>query len=218
MQIEQVPLFQSLPGREIHFLAQTMRPLELEPGVILCREGDHGDTFFVILSGEVEIIKSLGMKSEQVLGVRGPSDFFGEMSLLIPDGLRTASVRTRTPVKLMVLNRMDFDDLLQRRPLLSYEMVRVLSLRLQESNNDTYAVWAEWLLLAAKHGATIASTEVNWLAWEDPFWERTDAQELKCAQENDPLQVIKRIQMHAPLSLLMGEDRFRDITVRREKL
>jgi hypothetical protein len=83
----------------------------------------------------------------------------------------------------------------------------------QQSNVHTYAVWAEWLLLAAQQGATIASTEVDWLAWEDPFWEHVDAQELKRAQERDPHQIVKRIQMHAPIALLMTEPRFRDVKI-----
>lgn len=137
LEISQVPLFRSLPDSEISFLVQALRRLELQAGSLLCREGDHGDTFYIILAGEVEIVKSLGEKSEQFLGVRGPGGYFGEMSLLIPDGRRTASVRTRTAATLAVLNRADFEDLLQRRPILAYEMVRELSLRLRKSDNDT---------------------------------------------------------------------------------
>ena len=88
----------------------------------------------------------------------------------------------------------------------------------EQSVNPTYAIWAEWLLLAACQGAVIASTEVDWLAWEDPYWAHADAEELRRAQENDPLQVVKRIQMHAPIALLMAEPRFRGITVRRRIL
>jgi hypothetical protein len=87
-----------------------------------------------------------------------------------------------------------------------------------ESINPTYAVWSEWLLLAAKSDATIVSIEVDWLAWEDPFWARVAPKELKQAQENDPLQVVKRIQMHGPIALLMIEPRFREIVVRRQVL
>jgi len=105
--------------------------------------------------------------------------------------------------------------------LLGADLARLI---VHESNNSTYAVWTEWLLLAARHGSSIASTEVDWLAWEDPFWARADpkarveAGELKRAQEQDPLQVVKRIQMHAPIALLMAEPRFRGITVRRRVL
>ena len=137
LQIEQVPLFSALPKSEIRFLVQALQPLEKQAGSMLFREGDHGDSFYVILSGEVEIVKSLGESDEQFLGMRGPGGYFGEMSLLIPEGKRTASVRTRTASKFAVLNRVDFQDLLQRRPTLAYEMVRELSLRLQKSDNDT---------------------------------------------------------------------------------
>lgn len=89
---------------------------------------------------------------------------------------------------------------------------------LAESNNPTYAVWAEWLLLAAQQGASIASTEVDWLAWEDPFWEQVDTWTLKRAQESDSRQITKRIHMHAPIALLMAEPRFRDLTIRRAVL
>ena len=136
LKITNVALFSSLPGIEIQFLSEVMRPVELEEGTVLFQEGEHGDKFYIILAGQVEIVKSLGKTDQQVMGIRGPADFFGEMSLLLPDGLRTASVRACTPVKLMELSRVDFDDLLQRRPVLAYEMVRVLSLRLRQTGND----------------------------------------------------------------------------------
>jgi hypothetical protein len=95
---------------------------------------------------------------------------------------------------------------------------------LAESDNPTYAVWAEWILLAAQHGATISSTEVDWLAWEDPYWARVvqqawgDAEEYRRAQETDPHQIVKRIHMHAPIALLFAEPRFRNVTIRRQRL
>ncbi len=135
MQIENIPLFNSLPSREIEVLIAVLNRTEYEADTILFREGEPGDKFYIILSGQVEIIKTLDTAEEQVLGARGPSDFFGEMSLLIPDGLRTASVRTSTPVQLLELGHIDFRKLLERRPALAFELVRVLSLRLRESDN-----------------------------------------------------------------------------------
>jgi hypothetical protein len=84
------------------------------------------------------------------------------------------------------------------------------------SRQPAYAVWAEWLLLASEQGETIATTEVDWLGWETPFWEGVDAEAMKHAQERDPLEIVKRIQMHAPIALLMAEPRFREISVRTE--
>jgi len=130
-----VPLFGSLPPSEIEFLAEALKLVTLNPGVVLFREGDAGDKFYIITKGQVEIVKSLGTADEQTLGKRGSGDFFGEMSLLIPDGLRTASIRACSPVEMMELSRADFDLLLKRRPMLACEMVRELSIRLRHSDN-----------------------------------------------------------------------------------
>jgi len=135
LQIDRVPLFNSLPLSEIEFLAEALRPISLDPGVVLFGEGEPGDKFYIITNGQVEIVKSLGTADERVLGERGPGDFFGEMSLLIPDGLRTASVRACSPVEMMELSRLDFDMLLERRPALACEMLRELSLRLRDDDN-----------------------------------------------------------------------------------
>ena len=68
------------------------------------------------MDGQVEVIKALGTPDERLLAVRGPGDFFGEMSLLDPDGLRTASVRARTPVRLLEMARADFDAVASAPP------------------------------------------------------------------------------------------------------
>jgi len=86
---------------------------------------------------------------------------------------------------------------------------------LRSSTADSWAVWAEWLLLAARNRIPITVKRVDWLAWEDPYWEQADADTLKNAQENDHREVVKRIQLNAPIALLMAEPRFRDLIIDR---
>jgi serine phosphatase RsbU (regulator of sigma subunit) len=135
--ISQVPLFASLPRSEIKHLAQTLRPREFPQGALLFLEGTTGEQSYVLLDGQVEIIKALGTGAERVLGVRQAGSFIGEMSLFSREGLRTASVRAQTPIQTLEITRADFDALLHRRPTLAYEMVRVLSQRLDESEQLT---------------------------------------------------------------------------------
>lgn len=135
MQIETIPLLSSLPSSEYEALIAMMTRTEYERETVLFREGEPGDKFYIILSGQVEIIKALGTAEEQLLGIRSPFDFFGEMSLLISDRLRTASVRTSTPVQMLELCHADLLNLLQHRPALAFELIRVLSLRLRESED-----------------------------------------------------------------------------------
>lgn len=133
--IQQVPLFASLPYDEIRHLAATLREYTFPPGTLLFCEGEHGDRFYVISAGQVEIIKALGTPEERLIGLRGPGEYVGEMSLFNRDGLRTASVRTRTTAQTLELTRADFDALLHRQPTLAYEMVRVLSMRLTQAQD-----------------------------------------------------------------------------------
>jgi serine phosphatase RsbU (regulator of sigma subunit) len=135
--IRQAPLFTSLPDSEIRYLAATLHTSEAPPGKLLFRESEHGDRFYIVLEGQVEIIKALGSEDERLVGVRGPGEYIGEMSLLNRDGLRTASARTLTPARLLEMTRADFDALLNRQPTLAYEMVRVLSMRLHQAHNTT---------------------------------------------------------------------------------
>lgn len=135
LHIESIPLFNSLPNKEIDYLNHSLKQSAIESDTILFREGELGDKFFIIASGYVEIVKALGTREEQILGERGPGDFFGEMSLLLPDQRRTASIRAISSVELLELSRNEFDLLLERRPALACEMVRVLTLRLRASDN-----------------------------------------------------------------------------------
>jgi sigma-B regulation protein RsbU (phosphoserine phosphatase) len=134
--IQRVPLFASLPHDEIQHLAATLRAYTFAPGILLLREGEYGDRFYIIAAGEVEIIKALGTPEEHRIGLRGPGEYVGEMSLFNRDGLRTASARTRTAVQTLEMTRSDFDALLHRQPTLAYEMVRVLSMRLTQAHDS----------------------------------------------------------------------------------
>jgi DNA-binding SARP family transcriptional activator/CRP-like cAMP-binding protein len=131
----QIPLFASLPSSGLKFLAKTLQEHDLPPATVLLREGEQGDQFYILMEGRLEIIKGLDTDEERLLYLRGPGDFVGEMSFLIPSGMRTASIRSLTHVKLLEMTREAFNRLLQRWPEVALEMARALSLRLRDSDN-----------------------------------------------------------------------------------
>lgn len=135
--LSRVPLFVDLPPDEIHHLSTILRLIEIPAGALLMREGERGDLFYVVIEGQIEIIKSFGTQEERLLGIRGSGEYIGEMSLFLRDGLRTASGRAVCHSQLLEMARTDFDEMLERRPHLAYELVRVLSLRLRTSQNET---------------------------------------------------------------------------------
>ncbi len=135
--IQQVPLFASLPATEIEHLNRTLNAVEFPAGTCIFQEGDYGDRFYIVASGEIEIIKAWGTSDERLLGVNGPGTYVGEMSLFDPGGQRTATIRARTAVQLLEMTRSDFDGLLHRQPMLTYELVRELSTRLNGAHINT---------------------------------------------------------------------------------
>jgi serine phosphatase RsbU (regulator of sigma subunit) len=135
--LSNIPLFSSLPAKEIEHLELTLPSVTVAAGEILLVEGRSDDKFYILLEGEVEIIKSLGSDDERLLGVRTAGNLLGEMSLFSVAGCHTASVRSLTPLWLLKVTRAELDALLLRHPQLSYEIIRLFSTRLEESENVT---------------------------------------------------------------------------------
>ena len=95
-------------------------------GEVLFREGDPGSSFYIVLSGSVEVyLKKL---NDQVVATRGVGEFFGEMSLLL-DAPRSASIRALEDTLLFVVERSNLQPILQRHPELADHISEELSLR-----------------------------------------------------------------------------------------
>src|SRR5437773_8392632 len=118
--IAQVPLFAGLSQPELVYLAETLHQITIPADTVLLREGEYGDRCYIVLDGQVDIVKALGTADERLLDSYGPGELFGEMSLLNPDHQRSASARTRLPALLLEINRTDFDALLRRPPTFAY--------------------------------------------------------------------------------------------------
>jgi CRP/FNR family cyclic AMP-dependent transcriptional regulator len=124
------PLFEGLSRKELAQLARVSEDVEVEPGTVLCKEGDIGHEFFVIIDGKVKVTR----KGRRV-SVRGGGDFVGEIAL-IEDVPRTATVTAETPVRLFVLTRKDFRHLLDENPGVERKVLRALARRLVEVSSD----------------------------------------------------------------------------------
>jgi serine phosphatase RsbU (regulator of sigma subunit) len=132
--IGNLPLFASVPRGELAELAAELQQITYPAGSILMREGERGDDLYIVLSGSFEILKELGTLEERTFGLRGAGEVVGEMGLLNQDGLRTASARAVSDAEVIRLTRADFERLLGRYPTIAYGMLRMLSIRLRDSN------------------------------------------------------------------------------------
>jgi sigma-B regulation protein RsbU (phosphoserine phosphatase) len=135
--LAQAPLFRGLPEDEIKKLSQSLTVREVPPKTILFREGEVGDRFYIIIQGQIEVIKALETPEERLIGVRGPGEFIGELSLINRAGLRTASIRSLGPAHLWEMSHKEFDALLHRQPAMAFELINVLSQRLTTAHDST---------------------------------------------------------------------------------
>jgi serine phosphatase RsbU (regulator of sigma subunit) len=135
--ISRIPLFAGLPAEEIRHLEATLAESNFPGGKLLFQEGHSDNKFYILLEGQVEVVKSLGCPEERILGVREAGNLLGEMSLFSKDGRHTASVRSLTPLRLLKVTHAELETLLHRVPQLTYKIIRLLSRRLEESENIT---------------------------------------------------------------------------------
>ncbi len=104
-------------------------------GEVIIKEGQPGSTFFVILSGMVEVLKRKA-GGEVVIGVLGPNEFFGEMSLIDSDsGKRSATVRALEDTRVAIMSREAFEKYLGKLSPGVRNLLGRLSERLSRTSN-----------------------------------------------------------------------------------
>ena len=101
-------LLQGLSQEQVDCLQNYVRPVDAEPGMDIVREGDDGDSLYLLDDGSAEVFIS----HDDKFGVKtlGPGDSFGAMALLEGEK-RTASVRARTRCSLYCLSKEALDEL-----------------------------------------------------------------------------------------------------------
>lgn len=133
-----IPLFKDLSPVELRDLFNEL-PLEShEAGAYLFREGDPGDSLYVVKSGNLEIVLAPDTADEMRLRFCGPGEYVGEMSLILKRGKRTAAVRAAELTQTWVMTRDKFNECIQRWPHLAYAMVGIMSERLESSNEAAF--------------------------------------------------------------------------------
>ncbi len=107
-------------------------------GTVLFREGDRGQTMYVIRAGKVNIQKHIGT-DEITLAVLGPGEFFGEMALL--EGLpRSAGATVAEDALLIELEQNAFAAMVRRNGEIALRVMRRLSSRLREADRQIQAL------------------------------------------------------------------------------
>lgn len=119
--LRQVGLFGALSDEVLAHLASTLEPIVFAPGDVVFREGDAARELFVVLDGEIEILKGNHRGRLMRVAILGPNDSFGEMSVIDVQP-RSATVRAVAPTRLLRMSS-EAIDALYRHDLKSYAIV-----------------------------------------------------------------------------------------------
>jgi CRP-like cAMP-binding protein len=104
-------LFADLSEEEFHQVLERIKSVQVGQESLICKEGEKGDSIYVISQGKVGIYKyNIKEKKEVLLNVLEAGDFFGEFGFFSRQR-RSASVRALTDVSLLEITRKDFDEI-----------------------------------------------------------------------------------------------------------
>lgn len=131
------PLFEMLSPAELERLAELARVRRFVAGEVVFEEGDLGDSLFVIVDGQVEVVRRGADGEVRPLTVLGSPEFFGEMGLIDKD-YRSATVRAKTEANLLQLTAQDLRAFRQAHgdgfTFVVVNIARSLAARLREAN------------------------------------------------------------------------------------
>jgi len=106
-----IPFLKGLNRVDLVKLIPHFEVITYQSGEILCRKGDIGDSFFIIVTGNASVIVC-NEKGKCEVALLGPNDVFGEMQLLTGEP-RSAEVKASTELKVLRLKKDQFDKLMR---------------------------------------------------------------------------------------------------------
>jgi len=149
--LREVDFLRGLSDAELRLLVPGVIVQQFGIGESIVREGDDGDSLFIIREGTVEVLAASDGKQVHIRDL-GPPAFFGEMALMTGEK-RLATIRARSDVELLELNRDAFGELFKNHPETATQMGEVIAFRMTERHD---------LLVAAAHGDGVHGRS-NWL-------------------------------------------------------
>ena len=133
--LRRVPLFAGLPPGSFAKIIADLREEIVEPGTVVCTEGELATDFFVIRSGEVLVYVGRATGERELVDTMGPNQGFGEAALF-QERRRSATIVARTRVELWRLPKDKFNSLIEENPWLILHFTGVVLDRLHAENRQ----------------------------------------------------------------------------------
>ena len=126
--MRKVPLFRGMSTSALETVADRATETTFEDGETLTREGEAGNTFFIVTDGRLQVSRHGTLVREL-----GPGDFLGEISL-VDGGPRTATVTADGHVEALVIRRADFLEMIEWDSAVRLGILTALTERIRKTD------------------------------------------------------------------------------------
>ena len=130
-----IPLFSRVGDEDLEEIASHLIERRFPKNATVVEEGLAGDYMYIIREGRAKVTKASEDGREKIMNFLETGSFFGDMALL-GNSLRSASVKTLEPSRLLALSRRDFLGLLRSNADLALAVIEELANRLRETNEQ----------------------------------------------------------------------------------
>ena len=159
--LSRASLFHGADAESVQALSAQFHIRNVRSGTVLFREGEPGELLYIVIAGKVKLGRRAPDGRENLIAVMGPSDQFGELSLLDP-GPRTETATTVTHARLAELPQAALHQWVLERPQIATQLLQILARRLRRTDTmltdlifvDVRGRVAKQLLLLAQRFGT----------------------------------------------------------------
>ena len=135
--LRQIPLFSKIDPSKLKLLAFTSERLTFGSGQDLFQQGDIGDTAYIIIEGDAEVLVN-SPSGPLAVAKLGKNDLVGEIAILI-DVPRTATVRAASELTTLAISKDQFFRMITEYPQMAIEIMRELAERLEKTTGQLRA-------------------------------------------------------------------------------
>jgi CRP/FNR family transcriptional regulator len=132
--LERVPAFSTLAPDDLREVSRAAVPRSFASGAVVFREGDQGDTCYIVHSGRVRAVREHSQGRTITLATFGAGEIFGELAMF-DEERRSATIETLEDTELIAILGSDMRRLLRTHPDLAVKLLAALGRRLRETND-----------------------------------------------------------------------------------
>jgi CRP-like cAMP-binding protein len=121
-------IFKALNDSEIREVMPYFEEKEVKKGEFIVKEGEFSDKAFLLLEGEVSVIKETIYKDDYIITdiKAGGDEFFGEVNL-IDRGLVTSTIKAKSDCKILQITHNDFINMMDEKPTIAIKLLWIIA-------------------------------------------------------------------------------------------